>query len=43
MKVGEMLLGSIIVKDSEGALVALITDEEVITYDGYEVIFEPAE
>lgn len=43
MKIGDKTFVSIIVKDAEGGLVALVTDEEVVTHDGYEVILEPAE
>ncbi|MDD4804297.1 MAG: hypothetical protein PHN69_03910 [Candidatus Pacebacteria bacterium] len=43
MKIGKKSFSSIIVKDSDDMLVALITDEEVITYGGYEVVFEPEE
>ena len=42
LKVGDQLLDSIIVTDSEGGVVALITDGEVITHEGYEVILKPA-
>lgn len=41
MKIGEETFESIIIIDSVGGVIAIITDEEIVEHDGYKVILEP--
>lgn len=41
MEVGGKHYKSVIVTDSEGGLIALVTDDEIIEYEDYKVLLEP--
>lgn len=41
MKIGEKSLESMIVINSDDEVIAIISDEEIVEYEGYKVILEP--
>lgn len=40
MEIGGEYYESIIITDSEGGVIAIVTDDEIIEYEDYKVIFE---
>jgi hypothetical protein len=41
MQIGKQDYKSIIITDSEGGVIAIVTDDEIVEHDGYKVILEP--
>mgnify|MGYP000946986124 CR=1 FL=1 len=41
MEVGDKELESIIITNSDSEVIAIITDKEIVEYEGYKVILEP--
>lgn len=40
MQIGENKYDSIIITDSDGGVIAVVDDKEIITHDGYKVVLE---
>ncbi|WFA10345.1 hypothetical protein [Tissierella sp. Yu-01] len=43
MKIGVENYESIIITDSEGGVLAIVSDKEIIEHEGYKVILEPTD
>lgn len=41
MVIGKQDYESIIITDSDGGVIAIINDEEIVEHEGYKVILEP--